>query len=146
MMSGQKGSVTVQALEATTATVGQAALAEDIRQLRDLLDAGDVEGARSLVAELEIRWPASERVRHYAHVLAPPTVRMRGDIKARPLNKEWEWLRQHAQEYPGCWLAVLGDQLVAADPDGVVVRAKAREVPGDERPLIYYQPDLAEHR
>jgi len=121
-------------------------MAEDIRQLRDLLDAGDVEGARSLVAELEIRWPEPERVRHYAHVLVPPTVRMRGDIKARPLNKEWEWLRQHAHEYPGCWLAVLHDQLVVADPDGMVVRAKAREVRGDERPLIYYQPDLAEHR
>jgi hypothetical protein len=71
---------------------------------------------------------------------------MRSDIKVRPLNREWEWLRQHAHEYPGFWLAVLGDQLIAADPDGSVVRTKAREVPGEDRPVIYYQPEAREQR
>src|SRR5260370_14777259 len=98
--------------------VDQTALAEEVQQLRDLLDARNVEGARRFVKELEVRWPDSERVRHYAHVLAPPKVRMRSDIQVRPLKKEWEWLREHAREHPSCWLAVLGDQLVAADPDG----------------------------
>jgi hypothetical protein len=28
----------------------------------------------------------------------------------------------------------------AADPDGSIARTKAREVSGEDRPLIYYQP------
>jgi uncharacterized protein DUF5678 len=146
MMSGEHGSITVPATQTREAAAGHAALEADLQQLRNLLDAGDVEGARRLVNEMEVRWPDSEPVRHYAHVLAPPKVRMRDDIKARPMKKEWEWLRQHAHEYPGCWLALLEDRLVAADPDGLVVRAKAREIPGEERPLIYYQPDSREHK
>jgi hypothetical protein len=140
-MSSEQRAVIAGVPLAVKAGVDQTALAEEVQGLRDLLDAEDIEGARRFVKELEVRWPDSERVRHYAHVLAPPVVRMRGDIRVRPLNNEWEWLRQHAHEHPGCWLAVLGDQLVAADPDGSVVRAKAREVPGEDRPLIYYQSD-----
>jgi uncharacterized protein DUF5678 len=145
-MGGEQGAVTAEVPLTVEAAGDPTALAEQVQQLRDLLDAGDVEGARRLVKELEARWPDSERVRHYAHVLAPPKMRMRSDIKTRPLNQEWEWLRQHAHEHPGCWLAVLGDQLVAADPDGSAVRARAREVPGEDRPLIYYQPDRAERQ
>jgi len=139
-MNTKEGAIAAQPPSGEVAGDGSA-LADDIQQLRDLLDAEDVEGARRLVKELEVRWPDSERIRHYAHVLAPPKVRMRSDITLRPRKQEWEWLRQHGHEYPGFWLAVLGDQLVAADPDGSVVRTKAREVPGEERPVIHYQPE-----
>jgi hypothetical protein len=145
-MSSEQGAVTAEVPPAVEAAADLTMLAEEVQQLRDLLDAEDVEGARRFVKELEVRWPDSERVRHYAHVVATPKVQMRSDIRVRPLNKEWEWLRQHAHEHPGCWLAILGDQLVAADPDGSVVRAKAREVPGEDRPLIYYQPDRGERQ
>src|SRR5438067_5463929 len=110
-MSSEPRAVTAEVPPEVNAAVDQTALAEEVEQLRDLLDVGDVEGARRLVKDLEVRWPDSERVRHYAHVLAPPKVRMRNDIQVRPLKKEWEWLRHHAHEYPGCWLVVLGDQL-----------------------------------
>ena len=134
----------VQQLEEAPALGGPedpAGLADDLQHLRDLLEDGEVEAARTWVKGLEERWPDSERVRHYAHVLAPPQARVRSDVKGRPLDREWEWLRQHGREYPGCWLAVRGDQLIAADPNGSLVRAIARELPGEERPVIYYQPE-----
>jgi hypothetical protein len=124
----------------------QAGLADDLQHLRDLLEKGDVEGARAWVRGLEKRWPESERVRHYAHVLAPPKARVRSDVKGRPLDREWEWLRQHGHEYPGCWLAVFEDQLVAADPDYHLVVAQTREKMGDESALIVRQPDGPEPR
>jgi hypothetical protein len=139
-MNRELGTAAVKASDSVETAVDQEALAEELQCLLDLLEDSDVEGARRYVKELEIRWPESERVRHYAHVLAPPTVQMRSDIKARPLDREWEWLRLHGHEHPGCWLAVLGDQLIAADLDYHAVRARAREVPGEERPLIYHQP------
>jgi hypothetical protein len=145
-MSVEHGAVTSEEPRGVEAAAGWTTLAEGLQHLRDLLDAGNVDGARRFIKELEVRWPASERVRHYARVLAPPTVRMRSDIKVRPLDREWEWLRQHAHEHPGCWLAVLRGQLVAADPDGSVVRSKAREIPGVDRPLIYYSPTNSSRR
>ena len=46
-----------------------------MRPLRALLEEDDVEGARRFIRELESRWPHSDRVRHLARTLAPPTVR-----------------------------------------------------------------------
>ena len=123
-----------------------AALAEDLQHLRALLDDGRIDAARRFVKELEPRWPESERVRHYAHVLAPPVARRRPNIKPRSFTREWEWLDQHGHEYPGCWLAIYEDRLVAADPDRQVAVAKAREVLGPEGALLYHQPPARKPR
>ena len=71
----------------------------------------------AFVAELEQRWPDSPRVRRWARVLAPAEVRLAPGVPSRSFDSEYEWLRQHRREYPGCWLAVQGDHLVAANPD-----------------------------
>src|SRR6478672_7201752 len=84
----------------------QEQLAADLQHLNDLLERDAVEEARRYVKELEQRWPDSERVQHYAVVLAPPVARTRHDLKARPRDREWKWLQEHRHEYPGCWLAV----------------------------------------
>src|SRR5207244_12293467 len=113
----------------------------DLQHLRGLLEHDRGEEARRFVKELQPRWPESERVKHYAHVLAPPKVRLRPDIPARSLEREWKWLEEHRHEYPGCWLAVYEDRLIAADPDRGVAVAKAREVLGDKGALLFYQPE-----
>jgi hypothetical protein len=122
-------------------TTEQARLADDLRRLLDLLEADRVEEARRFVKELEQRWPGAERVRHYAHVLAPPVVRSRPDIPARSRTKESKWRKEHAHEYPGCWLAVYEDRLVAADPDLKIVLDRTREAIGEESALVFHQPD-----
>lgn len=121
----------------------QEQLAADLQHLRALLEGDRVAEARRFVKELEQRWPEAERVQHYARVLAPPKVRMRPDIPARSREREWKWLEEHGREYPGCWLAVDGDQLIAADPDRAVVRAKAAQVLGGEPYLLIHQPGSA---
>jgi hypothetical protein len=115
-------------------------LAADLRNLNDMLERDAVEEARRYVKELEHRWPDSERVRHFAVVLAPPVARSRPDLKPRRRDREWQWLQEHRHEYPGCWLAVYEDQLIAADPDYLVVLAKARETLGEEGALFFQQP------
>jgi hypothetical protein len=123
-----------------TATKEQERLAAELQHLRDLLERDQVEEARRFVKELEQRWPEAERVRHYAHVLAPPKVRSRPDIPPRSMDREWQWLQEHRHEYPGCWLAVYEDRLIASDPDRRVVIAKARQALGDKRALLFFQP------
>jgi hypothetical protein len=145
-MNRARGAPAVEAAPPVTAAADEAALAEDLRHLRDLLEEGHVEEARHFVNELAIRWPDAERVRHYAHVLAPPVARVRSDIKPRSFTREWEWLKENGHEYPGCWLAIYEDRLVAADPDRQVVVAKAREELGQEGALLYHQPPASTPR
>ena len=116
-------------------------LKEDLTRLRDLLARGDVKTARALVKELEQRWPDAARVRHYARVLEPPKVRMRPDIPARSSEREWKWLEEHGHEYPGRWLAVYGDRLIAADRDLQAVLARIREAIGEESAFLFHQPE-----
>jgi hypothetical protein len=47
-------------------------------------------------------------------------------LPARPWREgeaAMQWLREHAHEYPGEWVALLGDRLIAHGPDRAAVRA-----------------------
>lgn len=122
----------------------QEALQADLAHLRGLLERGDVEGARAWVKELANEWPDSGDVRHYTRVLAPPLVSVRRGHRGPSRQRERAWLRAHAREYPGQWLAVLADRLVAADPDLSLVLAVVRKLPDTQRPLLHFQPESAD--
>lgn len=52
---------------------------------------------------------------------------------------EQEWLRSHAHDYPGQWLALNGPVLVSHGSDAQTVRAEAR-TKGVSRPLLVRVP------
>src|SRR2546423_285752 len=108
--------VTSETAEATPVE-SDPAVAEDLAHLIQLLERDAVEEARVLIRELVVRWPDSERMRHWARVLEPPRTRVERGGRERPLHREQAWLREHAHEHPGCWLSVYHDRLLAADPD-----------------------------
>jgi hypothetical protein len=117
-------------------------LRQRLTQLRDDVSCGRVEEARAALKDLEVCWPESKRVQYWARVLAPPTARTTSgaDPRSRPLDRERAWLREHARAYPGCWLAVHEDRLIAADPDLDVVLAQADQTPEGQHALLYQQP------
>jgi len=146
-MAGKRGLETVaqtddQAAEPVPAD--QERLTADLQHLRDLLEGVRIAEARRFVTELQQRWPESERVRHFAHVLQPPKVRSRPDLPARSSEGEWKWLKEHGHEYPGCWLAIYEDRLIAADPDRRVVMERARQELGGESYFLFHQPGSPE--
>ena len=73
---------------------------QDLSQLREMLQADDIEGARSLLKQLAVEWPDSRRVQHLAKVLAPPKVTVSESEPSRPLHLEREWLKENARQYP----------------------------------------------
>src|ERR1051325_9273874 len=95
----------------------EAELAMDLDRIKRLVEASDVEGARAFAREFGEKWPESPQVAYWCRVLAPPRVIGRFPATGRSFEPERECFRQHAAEYPGCWIAVYGDQLVAASPD-----------------------------
>src|SRR4051794_34496356 len=97
------------AVATVDAVSGSTQLQEDLLQLRELLDKGDIEGARAQIQRLAGKWPESDHVQHLARVLAPPVVSLIPGRPGHSRQRERDWLREHSHEYAGCWLALLGD-------------------------------------
>jgi hypothetical protein len=72
------------------------------------------------------RWPDDRRLRHWDHVLAPGIARTIARPPVRDPRPDYEWLKAHRHEHPGCWIAVYEGELVCADPDPEVVLSALR--------------------
>src|SRR5947209_8130753 len=119
----------------------EAAMRADFQRLNRLVEEHQVEEARSLAPEFAAKWPESPEILHLARALEPPKILPnQPGPRARRLKREHEWLRQHAHEYPGCWIAVYGEQLIAVGPDLTAVSAAVRKAIGEEAALLHYQP------
>src|SRR5262245_38200971 len=105
---------------------------EDLQRLIQLIEENQVDEAWDLAARLAVRWPESGAIQHLAAVLQPPRVIARGGPTGRSLEAEYAWLRAHGHEYPGCWLAVYGDGLIASGRDRAQVIAEAHAALGDQ--------------
>lgn len=112
----------------------------ELERLISLVESGRVEEARALVVELAAKWPEAGPIRHWRRVLEPPRAYCTTGVPARSLEREYAWLRAHAHEYPGRWLALSGDQLIAADPDRKRVMDEVRATCSPEDALLYFQP------
>jgi len=112
---------------------------EDLALLRSLVEANDVEGARALAPRILERWPDSRRTQHWARVLEPAKATVLHGYPNESFRQEHDWLRRHAHEYPGCWIAVKGDRLIAADPSLRRVYELIRETVGATGALIHFQ-------
>ena|SRR5947209_4606799 len=121
---------------------------QDLARLQALLTRGRVEEARSFVKELEARWPESDLVRGFARVLAPPVARVtkgREGMTREQSRTESAWLREHAREYPGCWVILLEDRLIAAHPELRAAVEEADRHLGRELGSLYFVPrDVSE--
>jgi hypothetical protein len=118
-------------------------LEEDIRRLKRLIEESDVEEARRLSRELASRWPQSETIQHFARVLQPPRVIPSAPgPRSRSFAADRAWLKEHAREYPGCWIATLGDRLIAAHPNvNSVIESVEKAVDlTRELPLLHFGP------
>ncbi len=115
-------------------------LSDELLAVRSRIHRGDLEGARAPLRELQALHPEAAAVTDLARLLAPPGVRAVVRAPLRSMAAEHDWLHAHAHEHPGCWLALLGDQLLAADRDLREVVETARKTPGGERALLHYEP------
>jgi hypothetical protein len=122
-------------------TVRDVELEEKLAELRRLFETSRIPEARLFVKELALAWPEDPRVRHWDKVLAPPVARLiPGPGTGRDRTRDYQWLDEHASEYPGCWIAVYEGELVAADPSLATVNEMIRTtLPAEKIPLLQYQ-------
>lgn len=66
----------------------------------------------------------------------PPVVRV-SEHRDVERGDEYEWLRRHAGEYRGQWVALAGDRLVSSAPTLRELRARLPVETADRQPLIH---------
>lgn len=132
------GSELVSSLEQLTDVDPEA----ELQRLVSLVEASRVDEARTLVLQLAARWPNSSALQRWQEVLALPELRTRSGVTRGSFRREAVWLAAHAHEYPGCWIAVAGDELIAADRSRARVMERVRERDGAERALLFFQPTV----
>lgn len=76
-----------------------------------------------------------EDVLRYAEQLMEPPRSRR--VPYRDRSREIQWLRENEDKYPHCWVAIEGDQLIAADRDADKVFA-AVDAAGIEVPFVIH--------
>jgi hypothetical protein len=86
---------------------------EELIAAIDLALSQDMAALAIKLAQLGGRlFPDHERIQRAAQVLAPPVVRRVRPPRARGLRASMAWLREHASEYRGRWMAVRKGQLL----------------------------------
>jgi hypothetical protein len=136
--------------EIATAADETPALPEELARLKELVETSRIDEARALVKQMEARWPGcSERVRRFAKVLALPVARVApGAYRKTPeqVDAENRWMEENRGKYPGNWVVIFGDQVIAVGPDLRAVNEKARAALGDRIGLLLFHPTESDTR
>lgn len=84
-------------------------------ELRELMEAGNVRGARQLLARFGVE-EDHPRLGRWARALKPPVVRVGAPGSAPSIEKDAAWLRAHGREYFGQWVALRQGTFLGSDP------------------------------
>lgn len=130
--------VTDEALDRYAATAESA-----LDRTVELLNAARINEAREWILHVAPLYPDSAELQHYARTLPPGRVWVDPTATLDPevVRREQLWLREHAHEHPRCWVALLGDEPVAIDPDvGAVLDAMKQRPDGMKARIIRLPP------
>ena len=91
-------------------------------RIRALFESGRLAEARNLAIQEAEKIPESEKLRKWVQLLHPLPSRSAGPASGRSRDQEEAWLRQHASDYQGQWVALAGDRLICASHEFSEVR------------------------
>ena len=108
------------------------------RRISQLVGEGRVREARELLRDAMAVHRESAGLRGWQKVLARPTVRRVDGARARSRQLEYEWLKRHASEYEGQWVALSKDRLLASGPDFSEVLERIRATGEASGALVHF--------
>ncbi len=126
-----------EALDFEAITDGSEESAEDfVSAIRSLLASEQARDARRMAACAAARFAGHPWLRKADRVLNPSRITAE-PAQAPDRTREFAWLRQHSTEYRGRWVALLGDDLLAAaeDLDEVLRELRGRDL--ETHPLVH---------
>ncbi len=121
---------------AVSPTMQRQDVVSHVTAIRDLIQRGQVSVARRLLDLIPVGASEEPTIARLRRALMPPTARpsIRKDTDR---THAYEWLRQHAREYRGQWVAVAEDGLVAAAPTLKQLRQQIEALRPMQQPLIH---------
>lgn len=109
-----------------------------IERIRELVERGDIRGARTLVAEARGLAIQEEGLSQWERTLAPAKILGLGLISPEPdRTREERWLEENAGAYRNQWVALDGDTLLAHAPTFTDLVKVLDEIKPVRRPLAY---------
>lgn len=118
---------------------GQAAApdAAAVERIRQLLGEGRLQDARRLTAQALRSHPGHAGLLGLERTIAP------GRVEPRPgrypdRRAELAWIAQNRDRYPGKWVALVGDRVIAIEDDAGVLLKKLRQQGVAETPLVHH--------
>jgi hypothetical protein len=103
-------------------------------RIRSLVEEGRILEARELLKTAGDQVPAESNLRR---VLGPPRV-SKSDLLDVDRSPEFRWLKKHALEYEGKWVALLGENLVASAETLKEMLARLDSLSLEGKPLLHH--------
>jgi hypothetical protein len=116
----------IVALETENASLKEQLERATTAPVLNLLSAGRVSEARQLV-NLLLKASPSPKLEQWARVLMPPVVRAEPSATGGAIARNNAWLREHAREYVGKWVALRDGVLVGEDPNRVALHRRLQQ-------------------
>lgn len=104
-------------------------------RIRDHVERDQVGAARRVLAEA-LREGAD--VGNWAEILAPAKILGFGPPAETDRSAELQWFKEHAKDYRGEWVAVLGDKLLAHAEDYEGLRAQLDTLKPAKTPFAHF--------
>lgn len=122
---------------AAAATRSPCSAEEYVELVRTLLANSEAGAARRAVAEGAARFPDHPWLEKTDRVINPKRiVSKQGNAPER--TREFAWLRDHSARYRGCWVALLGDQLLASGRQLAAVLREVRSQGLEAKALVHH--------
>jgi hypothetical protein len=106
-------------------------------RIRELVEQDDVSGARKLLAEALEKGNHGEDLSGWQRVLAPAKVIRVGGERDVDRTSDFQWLKDHGDEYRGQWVALFGGELLAHGDSLKSVRTQLEDHPSGGRALLH---------
>jgi hypothetical protein len=104
--------------------------------VRDLIERDKVSAARELLSGLPLEYLSDPLILRLLRILARPIVK-KSDKQDTDRQKDYAWLRDHARDYTGQWLALDDGRLVAVAATLRDIRAKLKALRLSHPPLLH---------
>jgi uncharacterized protein DUF5678 len=109
-----------------------------IEEIQGILNSGTLRGAREVAEQGLALFPGHPELRRLRHVLRPFESRIISGHRQPDRRETFRWIAENAWKYPGQWIAVLGETLIAASSKLSEVLETVEEKHFDEPPLLYH--------
>jgi hypothetical protein len=106
-------------------------------RIRELVECDYVGGARKLLAEALEKGDHGEDLSGWQRVLAPAKVIRVGGERGVDRTPDFQWLKDHAGEYRGRWVALFAGELLAHGESLADVTSQLEDHPSGNHALVH---------